>query len=47
MSDIENKLAAFASGANDYIIKPIHPQELKLRIRALIGNGHNGYHGIS
>lgn len=43
--DIENKVAAFESGANDYIIKPVHPQELKLRIKALIGNGKNGNHG--
>jgi two-component system alkaline phosphatase synthesis response regulator PhoP len=46
MGDIENKVAAFASGADDYIVKPIHPQELKLRIKALIGNGHNGHHRI-
>jgi two-component system alkaline phosphatase synthesis response regulator PhoP len=49
ISDIENKVAAFASGADDYIVKPIHPQELKLRIKALIGNGHNGngHHRVS
>jgi two-component system alkaline phosphatase synthesis response regulator PhoP len=51
ISDIENKVAAFASGADDYIVKPIHPQELKLRIKALIGNGNghngNGHHRIS
>jgi len=45
VSDIEKKVAAFGSGANDYIVKPIHPQELKLRIKALIGNGNgNGNH---
>ena len=44
VSDIEKKVAAFGSGANDYIIKPIHPQELKLRIKALIGNGENENH---
>jgi len=45
VSDIEKKIAAFGSGANDYIVKPIHPQELKLRIKALIGNGNgNGNH---
>jgi len=43
-SDIEKKVAAFSSGANDYIIKPVHPKELKLRIKVLIGNGENGSH---
>jgi DNA-binding response OmpR family regulator len=43
VSDIDKKVAAFGSGANDYIIKPIHPRELKLRIHAFIGNG-NGHH---
>ena len=44
VSDIEKKVTAFEAGANDYIVKPIHPQELKLRIKALIGNGSNGNH---
>lgn len=44
-SDIEKKVAAFGSGANDYIIKPVYPQELKVRIKALIGNGRNRNHG--
>ena len=44
VSDVEKKVDAFGSGANDYIVKPIHPQELKLRIKALIGNGGNGNH---
>jgi len=47
VSDIENKVAAFGSGASDYIIKPVHPQELKVRIKALIGNGENGGSGKS
>lgn len=38
VSEIEKKVAAFELGANDYIVKPIHPQELKLRIKALLGN---------
>jgi DNA-binding response OmpR family regulator len=44
VSDIEKKITAFSLGATDYIIKPIHPRELKVRIKALIGNGnsHNG-----
>ncbi|HZM21988.1 MAG TPA: response regulator transcription factor [Anaerolineales bacterium] len=37
VSDVDKKAAAFGSGANDYILKPIHPRELKLRIQALIG----------
>ena len=45
-SDIEKKVAAFASGASDYIVKPVHPQELTVRIKTLLGNnngnGHNG-----
>lgn len=45
VSDVETKVAAFGLGANDYIVKPIHPQELKLRIKALIGNGGNGGNG--
>jgi len=44
--DIEKKVKAFGSGANDYIVKPIHPQELKLRIKALIGNGNGNHRGI-
>lgn len=42
VSDVDKKVMAFGLGANDYIVKPIHPQELKLRIKALIGNGGNG-----
>jgi two-component system alkaline phosphatase synthesis response regulator PhoP len=41
VSDIEKKVAAFDLGATDYLIKPIHPTELKVRIKALIGNGNN------
>ena len=44
-SNIEDKVAAFGSGANDYIVKPVHSQELKLRIKSLIGNGKNGGNG--
>lgn len=42
VSDVDKKVAAFGFGANDYMVKPIHPRELKLRIKALIGNGGNG-----
>jgi DNA-binding response OmpR family regulator len=45
VGDGEKKVAAFGMGANDYIVKPVHPQELKVRIKALIGNGNgNGNH---
>jgi DNA-binding response OmpR family regulator len=47
VGDVEKKVVAFGMGASDYIVKPVHPQELKVRIKALIGNGNgNGYgHG--
>ena len=50
VGDIEKKVTAFGLGASDYIVKPVHPLELKVRIKALIGNGHtngngNGNHG--
>jgi DNA-binding response OmpR family regulator len=45
VGDVEKKVAAFGAGASDYIVKPVHPQELKVRIKALIGNGNgNGSH---
>jgi DNA-binding response OmpR family regulator len=45
VSDIEKKVAAFGLGASDYIVKPVHPQELKVRIKALIGNGNGNGKG--
>jgi len=33
-TDIENKLTALRLGAEDYLCKPIHPLELKVRIQA-------------
>jgi DNA-binding response OmpR family regulator len=44
VGDIEKKVTAFGVGATDYIVKPIQPGELKVRIKALIGNG-NGHNG--
>lgn len=35
-TDIENKLTALRLGAEDYLCKPIHPLELKVRIQAKI-----------
>jgi DNA-binding response OmpR family regulator len=45
VGDVEIKVAAFGMGANDYIVKPVHPQELKVRIKALIGNGNGNGNG--
>jgi len=45
VGDIDKKVAAFGVGASDYVVKPIHPQELKLRIKALIGNGNGNGNG--
>lgn len=36
MSDIEDKIEAFEAGADDYLIKPFHPQELLARVVALL-----------
>lgn len=35
-SDVENKLIAFESGADDYLVKPFHLEELFARINALL-----------
>jgi DNA-binding response OmpR family regulator len=45
VSDVKQKVAAFGLGASDYIVKPVHPQELKIRIKALIGNGNGNGNG--
>ena len=45
VGDVEKKVAAFGMGASDYIVKPVHPQELKVRIKALIGNGNGNGNG--
>jgi len=46
VGDVEKKVAAFGIGASDYIVKPVHPQELKVRIKALIGNGNGNHRGM-
>jgi DNA-binding response OmpR family regulator len=46
VSDVDKKVAAFGAGASDYIVKPVHPQELKVRIKALIGNGIGNHRGM-
>jgi DNA-binding response OmpR family regulator len=35
-SDVENKIIAFESGADDYLVKPFHLEELSARINALL-----------
>jgi DNA-binding response OmpR family regulator len=46
VSDVDKKVTAFGMGASDYIVKPVHPQELKVRIKALIGNGNGKHKGL-
>jgi len=36
-ANVEDKVAAFESGADEYLIKPVQPQELVYRIRLLLG----------
>jgi len=36
LNDLDSKLVALGSGANDYITKPFHIEDLKLRIDALL-----------
>jgi len=38
IGDINTKMAAFEAGVRDYITKPIHHQELLLRIKTLMGS---------
>jgi len=35
-SDVKNKLVAFDAGADDYLVKPFHLDELSARIKALL-----------
>lgn len=39
LGDMTSKVAAYEAGATDFTTKPIHPTELKLKIKALIGKG--------
>jgi pilus assembly protein CpaE len=36
LSDVENKIKAFDSGADDFLAKPFEPQELRARIKVLL-----------
>ena len=35
--DVDAKVAALRGGADDYLAKPVHPQELSARVRGLLG----------
>ena len=39
LGDINNKVAAYEAGATDFFTKPVHPAELKLKIKALLNKG--------
>jgi DNA-binding response OmpR family regulator len=41
-TDIEDKLKAFATGAQDYITKPFDSRELKVRVNARLKSGQAG-----
>jgi len=38
LTDLDSKLVAMGAGANDYLTKPFHIDELKSRINALLEN---------
>ncbi|MDR6943009.1 response regulator transcription factor [Mucilaginibacter pocheonensis] len=40
-SDVENKIIAFESGADDYLVKPFHLEELFARINALLRRSYH------
>ena len=40
VGDTEHKVAAYEAGASDFFTKPIHPEELRLKIKALARRGH-------
>lgn len=40
--DMDKKIAAYEAGASDFITKPVHPDELRLKIRAVIGSKQAG-----
>ena len=36
MGDVEDRIAGLEAGADDYMVKPFEPRELKLRIEAIL-----------
>ncbi|MGY4385080.1 DNA-binding response OmpR family regulator [Pedobacter sp. UYP24] len=40
-SDVENKILAFEAGADDYLVKPFHLEELSARIKALFRRSYS------
>lgn len=38
--EVEDRLAGLSSGADDYLVKPFEPQELLLRIQAVLNRAH-------
>jgi DNA-binding response OmpR family regulator len=39
LGDSNNKVAAYEAGATDFFTKPIHPAELRLKIKAAMVEG--------
>lgn len=37
LDDTDSRIVAFGAGANDYIVKPFHIDELSSKIKALLG----------
>ncbi len=42
LDDIEDKVAGFKAGADDYLEKPFHPKELEVRVEALLKRSGRG-----
>ena len=40
LTDLDSKLVAMGAGANDYLTKPFHIEDLKIRINALVGKAN-------
>jgi DNA-binding response OmpR family regulator len=38
---IEDKVMGFSAGADDYLVKPFHPQELRMRVEARLRDHHH------
>ncbi|MCC7440477.1 MAG: response regulator transcription factor [Bdellovibrionales bacterium] len=44
-SDMTDKLSAFSGGADDYLVKPFHPLELKARVEARLHRARSAARG--